>query len=57
MTLASDSFADYPFTWSLAIECADHAADCATLAGKPVDVIAAWRARSEQLMDCLKKIS
>ncbi len=57
MTLASDSFADYPFTWSLAIECADHAADCAALAGKPIDVTAAWRTRSEQLMGCLKKIT
>jgi len=33
----------------MAIECAEHAADCATLAGKPVDIIAAWRARAEQL--------
>jgi hypothetical protein len=57
MTLASDSFADYPFTWSLAMECADHAADCATLAGKPVDVIAAWRARAKQLRAYRKKIS
>ena len=55
MTLASDTFADYAFTWGLASECADHAADCAALAGKPIDVIAAWRARAKQLRAHLKK--
>jgi hypothetical protein len=57
MTLASDTFARYAFTLPGAIECADHAADCAALAGKPADVIAAWRARSGQLQAYLKKIS
>lgn len=49
MTLASDTFADYPFTWGLAVECAEHAADCAKLAREPREVVAAWRARSKQL--------
>jgi hypothetical protein len=49
MTLASDTFADYGFTWGLASECADHAADCAALAGKPEPVITAWRIRARQL--------
>ena len=54
MTLAADTFADYPFTWSLAAECADHAADCAQLAGKPADVIDAWRTRASQLRAHIK---
>jgi hypothetical protein len=49
MALASDTFADYAFTWGLASECADHAADCAALAGKPEPVITAWRTRARQL--------
>jgi hypothetical protein len=56
MTLASDTFADYAFTWGLASECADHAADCAALAGKPESVIAAWRTRAKQLMEPWKQL-
>jgi hypothetical protein len=49
MTLASDTFACYGFTLSDAAECAEHAAECAALAGLPEPVITAWRARAEQL--------
>ena len=49
MTLASDTFAGYAFSLGEAAECADHAADCAQLAGKPPEVIAAWRKRAAQL--------
>ncbi|MGA0029602.1 MAG: hypothetical protein ACO3IG_06515 [Opitutales bacterium] len=56
MTLASDSFADYPFTWSLAVECADHAAECASLAGQDDDVIAAWRTRAQRLHAAWKQL-
>ena len=45
MTLASDTFAD----------CADHAADCAQLAAKPPEVIAAWRDRAAQLREYLRQ--
>ena len=56
MTLASDSFADYPFTWGLASECADHAADCASLAGQDDDVITAWRTRAQGLHAAWKQL-
>jgi len=49
MTLASDTFAQYAFTLGEAADCADHAAECAQLAGKPTDVISAWRNRATQL--------
>ncbi|MFM7743345.1 MAG: hypothetical protein ACKO8X_07635, partial [Verrucomicrobiota bacterium] len=49
MTLASDTFARHAFTLGEAAECADVAAECAQLAGKPADVIAAWRARAAQI--------
>ena len=49
MTLASDTFAGYAFTLGAAAECADHAADCAKLAGKPKQVVTAWRAQSKKL--------
>ena len=51
MTLASDTFAGYAFSLGLAAECADHAADCAQLAAKPPEVIAAWRNRAAQLRE------
>jgi hypothetical protein len=49
MTLASDTFARHVFTLGEAAECADCAAECAQLAGKPADVFAAWRSRASQL--------
>ena len=49
MTLASDTFARYGFTLKEAAICAKHAAACAKLAGKPKEVIAAWRTRAKQL--------
>ena len=49
MTLASDTFARHVFTLGEAAECADVAAECAEAAGKPAEVIAAWRARAEQI--------
>jgi len=49
MTLASDTFARYDFTVAEAALCAKHAADCAKLAGKPKQVVAAWRTRAKQL--------
>lgn len=57
MTLASDIFARYAFTISQAALSAEHAADCAKLAGKPKPVIAAWQARAKQLQAYLKRIS
>ena len=53
MTLASDTFAQYAFTLGEAVDCADHAADCAQLANKPADVISAWRNRATQLREHL----
>jgi hypothetical protein len=49
MTLASDTFARHAFTLGEAAECADQAAECAQLAGKPADVIQAWRDRAMAL--------
>jgi hypothetical protein len=49
MTLASDTFARYAFTLPEASSCAKQAADCAKLAGKPKEVVTAWRARAKQL--------
>lgn len=49
MTLASDTFARYAFTLGLAYDCAERAADSAEAAGKPADVIAAWRARATRI--------
>ena len=49
MTLASHTFAGYAFTLSEAADCADHAADCAQLDGKPKQVVAAWTAQSKKL--------
>jgi hypothetical protein len=49
MTLASDTFARHAFTLGEAAECAEVAAECANLAGKPAAVIAAWRNRAEQI--------
>jgi len=49
LTLASDTFARYPFTLTLAFDCAVRVMECAEVAGKPADVIAAWRARAEQI--------
>ena len=49
MTLASDTFARYGFTVAEAALCAKHAAECAKLAGKPKQVIAAWSAQSKKL--------
>jgi hypothetical protein len=49
MTLASDTFARYGFTVAEAALCAKHAADCAKLAGKPKQVVTAWRTRAKQL--------
>jgi hypothetical protein len=49
MTLASDTFARYAFTLGEAAECAALAAECAEAAGKPADVIAAWRDRAAQI--------
>ena len=53
MTLASDTFAQYAFTLGEAVDCADHAAECAQLAGKPADVISDWRNRATQLREHL----
>jgi hypothetical protein len=53
MTLASDTFARYDFTVAEAALCAKHAADCAQLAAKPVEVIVAWRDRAAQLREHL----
>ncbi len=47
--LASDTFARYGFAVEEAILCAQHAAECAELAGKPASIINAWRNRAEQL--------
>jgi hypothetical protein len=55
MTLASDTFARYAFTLGEAADCADHAADCAKLAGKPKKVVTAWRTRAKQLRAHLKR--
>jgi hypothetical protein len=55
MTLASDTFARYGFTVAEAALCAKHAADCAKLAGKPKQVIAAWSAQSKKLRAHLKR--
>ncbi len=49
MALASDTFARYGFAVEEAILCAQHAAECAQLAGKPLPVITAWQNRAEQL--------
>ncbi|MFN5656299.1 MAG: hypothetical protein ACK47U_10565, partial [Verrucomicrobiota bacterium] len=49
LTLASDTFARYPFTLTLAYDCAWRVVDSAEAAGKPADVIAAWRARAAQI--------
>jgi len=49
LTLASDTFARYPFTLTLAYDCAWRVVDSAEAAGKPDDVIAAWRARAAQI--------
>jgi len=49
LTLASDTFARYPFTLTLAFDCAVRVMECAEVAGKPAEVIAAWRARAEQI--------
>ncbi|MEY3530709.1 MAG: hypothetical protein RLZ70_1777 [Verrucomicrobiota bacterium] len=49
MTLASDTFARYGFTVAEAALCAKHAADCAKLAGKPKQVVAAWSAQAKKL--------
>ena len=49
MTLASDTFARYGFTVAEAALSAKHAADCAKLAGKPKQVVTAWRTRAKQL--------
>jgi len=55
MTLASDTFARYGFTVAEAALCAMHAADCAKLAGKPKQVVTAWRTRAKQLRAHLKR--
>jgi hypothetical protein len=57
LTLASDTFARYAFTLTLAYDCAVRVVESAKLAGKPKPVIAAWRARAGQLRAYLKKIS
>jgi hypothetical protein len=49
MTLAADTFARYGFTLKEAAFCAKQAAECAKLAGKPKEVVAAWRTRAKQL--------
>jgi len=49
LTLASDTFARYPFTLTLAYDYAWRVVDSAEAAGKPADVIAAWRARAAQI--------
>ncbi len=49
MTLASDTFARYGFTVAEAALCAKHAADCAKLAGKPKQVVAAWSSQAKKL--------
>ncbi|MEY4378249.1 MAG: hypothetical protein RLZ85_130 [Verrucomicrobiota bacterium] len=49
MTLAADTFAQYPFTLGLAAECADHAADCAQLVPKAIAITQAWRQRAQEL--------
>jgi hypothetical protein len=49
MTLASDTFARYAFTLGEAADCADHAAECAALTPKPLEVVQAWRDRAVQL--------
>jgi hypothetical protein len=56
MTLASDTFARYGFTVAEAALCAKHAAECAKLAGKPKQVIAAWSAQSKKLRAHEKRI-
>jgi hypothetical protein len=56
MTLASDTFARYGFTVAEAALCAKHAADCAKLAGKPKQVVAAWSAQSKKLRAHEKRI-
>jgi hypothetical protein len=56
MTLASDTFARYGFTVAEAALCADHAADCAKLAGKPKQVVAVWRAQAKKLRAHGKRI-
>jgi len=56
MTLASHTFARYGFTVAEAALCAKHAAECAKLAGKPKQVIAAWSAQSEKLRAHEKRI-
>ena len=54
MTLASDTFAQYAFTLDEATDCAGHAAECAELAAKPIEVIAAWHDRADQLRAYIK---
>ena len=49
LTLASDTFARYAFTLGLAYDCAVRVVESAEAAGKPADVIAAWRARAAQI--------
>ena len=56
MTLASDTFARYAFTVAEAALCAKHAADCAKLAGKPKQVVAAWSAQAKKLRAHEKRI-
>ena len=56
MTLASDTFARYAFTVAEAALCAKHAADCAKLAGKPKQVVAAWRTQAKKLRAHGKRI-
>ena len=56
MTLASDTFARYGFTVAEAALCAKHAADCAKLAGKPKQVVAAWSAQAKKLRAHGKRI-
>ena len=56
MTLASDTFARYGFTVAEAALCAKHAADCAKLAGKPKQVVTAWRTQAKKLRAHGKRI-
>jgi hypothetical protein len=56
MTLASDTFARYGFTVAEAALCAKHATNCAKLAGKPKQVVAAWSAQAKKLRAHGKRI-
>ena len=49
LTLASDTFARYAFTLVLACDCSVRVVESAEAAGKPAEVIAAWRARAAQI--------